>query len=639
MPLNKKKQKSFLRDFLSRRNKLQNKIFLPFLAVMIFVAVFIIYGMSNLVSSNVEARVNAKLQNDIRLVQEIVSDMEKSLSFYAEFIADTEKLASHITEARDSRLILIYLLEFLNENDIFSDIGGSARVPNNNVDLRRLGLLGIRSTGILSEPDAKKPSLSLASVARVEGRSDSRSVVTVSKRIDEKFLQDLRQKTGAYRLQVFYQGKLIASSSDDPQCDALVRQKVSQNLMSQVLATGTPYVQEFTSGEQSLKMALAPLTINYKRDALIAIFESINDLSRIKRNILITTIMAVGVMLLIVTPMYVLTVSMTIDPIRHLSRASKAVADGNLDQYVPVRTGDEVGELSASFNLMVADLKKYREELERWNQTLEERVAKRGQELAEAQAKLIQSTKLAAVGELAAGLAHELNNPLAGIYAFLQVLAETIRQRGFRNVSDEEAESFRTNLVYVEREIQRCKSIVGSLLTFARVSEKDFTLLDLNDVVQATLGFMHSNLKKDNVQVQTNLAKHLPPVEGNANELQQVFLNIIVNARKAMPGGGRLLVTTTSVNGTVRVTITDTGEGIRPEIRDRIFDPFFTTRKPGEGTGLGLSISYGIVKDHNGEILVESEPEKGSTFTVVLPISSAEETATPPDAHAEHEKV
>jgi signal transduction histidine kinase len=622
MNSHKEGQKPFLGGYFRRWNKLQNKIFLPFLAVMVFIAVFIVYGMTNLVSSNVEARVNEKLSNDVRLVQEIVTDMEKTLSFYAQFIADTEKLAGHISEARDSRLILIYLLEFLNESNIISDIGGGdTRLAMRNPDLSRLGLLGIRTTGLISSFDKGEPVLAIAAVARIEGRSDSRSVVTVSRKMDREFLQDLRQKTGAYRVQFYHLDKLVESSSDDPRGDALTEQVVTPKLMSRVLATGEPYISEFSYDGRSVKMALAPLIVNFKKDALVAVFESIDDLSKAKQNILMSTVVAVGLMLLIVIPIYVLTVSMTIDPIRDLSRASKAVAEGNLEQYVPVRTGDEVGELSESFNQMVADLKKYRKELEQWNQTLEERVAQRGEQLAEAQAKLIQSTKLAAVGELAAGLAHELNNPLAGIYAFLQVLAETIRERGFRNVSDEDAKSFQQNLVYVEREIQRCKSIVGSLLTFARASEKNFVPLNLNDVIRDALGFMQSNLKKDNVRVETNLKENLPVVAGDASELQQVLLNIIVNARKAMPGGGTLSVSTETSGSIIRVAISDTGEGISPEIRDRIFDPFFTTRKEGEGTGLGLSISYGIIKDHNGEILVESTPGKGSTFFIVLPVA------------------
>jgi two-component system NtrC family sensor kinase len=381
-------------------------------------------------------------------------------------------------------------------------------------------------------------------------------------------------------------------------------------------------------------MMLAPLWINFKRDALVAVFESMDDLARARANIIVTTVMAVGLMLLIIVPLYVMTVSRTVGPIRELSRASKAIAEGKLDQHVDVRTGDEVGELSASFNRMMDDLRRYREDIERWNQTLEERVAKRGRQLAEAQDKLVQSEKLAAVGELAAGIAHELNNPLAGIYAFLQVFAETIHSRGLKELSDEEARSFQENLVYVEREIQRCKSIIGSLLTFARVSEKQFTLVDVNKTLADTLALTQSNLAKSGIKVGTDLDKNIPPVNGDPNELQQVFLNIIVNARKAMPGRGRLTVTTSTddARGSVSVSFADTGIGIQKELLEKIFDPFFTTSKPGEGTGLGLSISYGIVKDHNGEILVESVPDHGATFTVVLPAADTVAVGSAPAA-------
>jgi two-component system NtrC family sensor kinase len=389
------------------------------------------------------------------------------------------------------------------------------------------------------------------------------------------------------------------------------------------MAGDSPFVAEFTCGGHATKMMLFPLVVNYKREALVAVFESMDDLVAAKTSIIVTTIVVVGLMLLIAVPIYILTVSRTVAPVRELSRASKAVAEGNLDQHVPVRTKDEVGELSESFNKMVADLKRYRDDIERWNQTLEERVAERTRQLAEAQAKLIQSSKLAAVGELAAGIAHELNNPLAGIYAFLQVFAQTIRSRGLRELSVEEAEGFQENLVHVEREIRRCKSIIGSLLTFARVSDKHFALVDLNKVVRDTLAFMQSNLSTSGVVVETHFMQDIAPIWGDSSELQQVFLNIVVNARKAMPEGGKLVVTTRAddENHSVLVSISDEGNGIEPEILDKIFDPFFTTSKVGKGTGLGLSISYGIIRDHKGEILVASTPGKGSTFTVVLPLA------------------
>jgi signal transduction histidine kinase len=604
---------------------------------MLLIGGLIVYMTATFVLADVETRVDDKLRDDAHLIQEIISDMEKGLAFYAQFIADTEKLAGHITEARDSRLVLIYLLEFLKENQISSNVGGPGSSMGNATDLTRLGRLGIRSSGLLVRSQSGQTRLSLSAVAPVEGYTTSRSVVTVSRDMDREFLQDLVRKTGAYEVQLYYRGQFILSSSPDDQCKREARKFLTPEVFEQALSSNEPYLADFVCGDHSFKMTLAPVLLNFKKEFLVGIFESTDDIVSAKRNAILTAFVVVGLMFLISLPIYILTLSYTVGPIKELSRASKAVAEGRLDQYVPVRTGDEVGELSASFNRMVDDLKKYRNDIEQWNQTLEERVAMRTRELAEAQAQLIQSSKLAAVGELAAGIAHELNNPLAGIYAFLQVFAKTLRSRDLKELTEEEARDFQENLVHVEREIRRCKSIIGSLLTFARVSEKEYDLINLNQTIQDTLTFSESNLGKSGVKVETLFEENLPAVFGDSNELQQVLLNIIVNARNAMPEGGVFTVSTSTRKDErlVCVSLSDTGVGIAPDVLDKIFDPFFTTREPGEGTGLGLSISYGIVKDHSGQIFVESAPGEGTTFTIVLPMADGEEALTSADSDAD----
>ena len=615
--------KAWLYNFLNRYNKVQNKIFLPFLVVMILIAAVAIYAMNDLVSSNIEGRVNDKLNNDVRLIQEIFSDMEDSLAFYAQFMADTDELAGHGSEGRESRLVIIQLLEFLRENHITSNIGRMSPLLEKRSNLNRLGMLGIRATGLLAQDKGNGKTLSLAAVAPMEGHTGGRSVITVSREIDRAFMQELAQKTGAHRVQIIYKHELIESSSQDSDSDEIIRRIVTPELFHEILVLEDLHIFQFDSSGHSLKVMLAPLSVNFKKEAVLVVHESMNDLVTARRKIVIATVLAVGIMLLIIIPIFIITISRTIGPIRDLSSASKAVAEGKLDQHVQVKTSDEVGELSESFNKMIDDLQKYREDIESLNQNLEQRVAERTQQLAETQSKLLQSTKLAAVGELAAGIAHELNNPLAGIYAFLQVFADTIRSRGLKAMTEDEAHGFQENFVHVEREIQRCKSIIGSLLTFSRTSEKEFGPAHLNKVLQNTLAFAESNLAEGNITLETHLEEDLPPVMGDSNELQQVFLNIIVNARKAMPESGYLLVVTSSTfrEDTACVAISDSGDGIKPDILDKIFDPFFTTSKPGEGTGLGLSISYGIVKNHNGEILVKSQPGEGTTFTVLLPVA------------------
>ncbi|MEA1921188.1 MAG: ATP-binding protein [Pseudomonadota bacterium] len=586
---------------------------------------FIIYIMTDLVSNNLEDRVNEKLHNDVRLLQTMVTDMENSLTFYAQFIADTEKLASHAADARDSRLMLIYLLGFLKENRVSSNIGGIDELSE-GLGLGRLASLGIRMTGLMVRNRGSRTTLSLSAVAPMEDHFGKRSIVTVYRDIDQDFLTGLQKKIASHRLQIYYRGKLIASSEVHKDCDLELSRFITPPLMNRVLDKEEPFLSHFKCGDHNVKMILSPLIVNFKKELLVAIFESTDDLVLAKSNIIITTCAIVIGLMLVIIPIFILIITRTVGPIRELSEASRRIAEGDLEQFITVKTRDEVGELSESFNKMVADLKSSRKSIELLNQTLEERVAKRGEQLAETQSKLIQSEKLATVGEFAAGIAHELSNPLAGIYAFMQIFSKTINSRSLGELSEQESRQFQENLIYVEREIKRCKSIIGNLLTFARVSEKKFVYVDINMILEDILSFTKANLKKGGIRLKKHFDVNLPLVNSDPNELRQVFINLLINARKALPDGGELEITTNVVaeGEAVSIGFADTGIGIEDGIRDKIFDPFFTTRKTGEGTGLGLSISYSIIQDHAGEIMVDSEVGVGSTFTVILPVAGRE---------------
>ncbi len=606
-----------------RLNKVQNKIIFPFFLVMILVGSITIYIMTDLVSNNLEERVNEKLNNNVRLLQEMVTEIERSLTFYAQFIADTEKLAGH-AEARDSRLMLIYLLEFLKENQVSSDIGVVDELSEES-GLGRLASLGIRATGLMVRSKGSLTKLALQAVAPMEDHFGSRSVVTVFRNIDRSFLDDLQKKTGSHRLQIYYRGELIASSKTHKSCDLKLGRILTPELMGRVLEEEKPFLSHFKCGDHNVKMILSPLSVNFKKELLVAVFESTDDLVAAKRNIIFTTCAIVAGLMLLIIPIFIMIISRTIGPIHKLSEASRKIAEGDLDQYISVKTRDEVGELSESFNKMVGDLKSSRKAIELLNQTLEARVAERGAQLAETQAQLIQREKLATVGEFAAGIAHELSNPLAGIYAFLQIFSKTVNSRSLGELSEKESKEFQGNLVYVEREIKRCKSIISNLLTFARVSEKQFVYVDINMILDEILSFTKANLKKGGIQVEKRFDEKLPKVNCDPNELRQVFINLLINAHKAMPDGGELAIATATISDGQMVSIefADTGIGIEKSICDKIFDPFFTTRKAGEGTGLGLSISYSIIQDHAGEIKVDSEVGVGSTFKVILPVNRA----------------
>lgn len=252
------------------------------------------------------------------------------------------------------------------------------------------------------------------------------------------------------------------------------------------------------------------------------------------------------------------------------------------------------------------------------NARLYEKLDRSDAKLLKTQDELIQSAKLAAVGELAAGVAHELNNPLTGIAGYKDRVIVELKGGA---LSDEQVHRVRSWMMKIDHEVLRCTEIVQNLLNFSRAQGRAETkALDLNTVVHATLDFTRHVLEKmSNIKLELQLEPGLPSIEGNANQLQQVFTNIVINASKAMPSGGMLSVTTRAENGRVFAAFRDTGSGMSKDVASRVFEPFFTTRKVGEGTGLGLSVSYGLVKAHGGDILVESIEGKGSIFSVSLP--------------------
>jgi signal transduction histidine kinase len=223
--------------------------------------------------------------------------------------------------------------------------------------------------------------------------------------------------------------------------------------------------------------------------------------------------------------------------------------------------------------------------------------------------QMVQTEKLTSLGLLAAGVAHEVNTPLAVISNYIQMLAKQIPAEDPRQKTIER----------IVKQTFRASEIVNNLLNFSRTGAAQLIEVDLNSVLEETLTLVQHPFKTAQVNVIKNYTESLPPVLGSTTRLQQVFLNLFMNARDAMPGGGMLEVRTQAHNGSVEVEVTDTGAGIPAEHLHRIFDPFFTTKATGRGTGLGLSVSYGIIKEHAGKVDVRSTPGKGTSFRLEFP--------------------
>jgi len=333
----------------------------------------------------------------------------------------------------------------------------------------------------------------------------------------------------------------------------------------------------------------------------------------VRTDMMLTFLVVAAVGVLVVLGLtYLITRSM-IHPLEEIVAASNRIADGDLDHsMINIPSRDEIGHLADRFNKMVTSIKTMKRELEDWGRTLEEKVKKRTEELVTVQNQMAQSAKLASLGRLAAGVAHEINNPLGGILTFSMLALEDC----------DEKHPLHKNLEIIIKQTMRCRETVKGLLDFARQSTSSASLTDINSVVDKTLSLLQNQSIFHNVRTVREFKPDLPQALIDPGQLQQVVVNIALNAVDAMEEAGTLTVETDIdlAAQEVLIRISDTGKGIPDEILPLIFEPFFTTKKVGEGTGLGLSIVHGIVTRAGGKVEAASSP-KGATFTVRLPIA------------------
>ena len=308
-------------------------------------------------------------------------------------------------------------------------------------------------------------------------------------------------------------------------------------------------------------------------------------------------------------------------PVRIMVEATERIAGGDLSHRVAVETEDEFGHLAASFNRMTENLRAAQDNLAQWGRTLEKRVEERTRELKETQDALVQSEKLASLGKMAAGVAHEINNPLTSILINAHLLLE-------KNPADA---AVRESLTLIADETARCAQIVRGLLEFSRMTPSRTASASINDVIERTVQLLEKQALVRNIAIVKNLGADLPPLELDKNKIQQVFSNLMINACEAMSEGGTLTITSrAAADGRgLEIEFADTGVGIPKENLTKLFDPFFSTKTMG--TGLGLAVSYGIIRRRGGTIEVHSDVGRGSVFTVKLPFQPEESSGLEED--------
>jgi two-component system NtrC family sensor kinase len=307
-------------------------------------------------------------------------------------------------------------------------------------------------------------------------------------------------------------------------------------------------------------------------------------------------------------------------PVRTLVERTHEMSITQLDTPVEINSSEEFGELARSFDAMRIRLKVALEEINLFTQELETKVEERTQQLKAAHQRLLQTDRLASLGQLAASVAHEINNPLSGVLNLAMLLQRIV---GDGNIPEERREEVRKYLAQIKDETARVGRIVQDLLAFSRRSKPQQSSVNLNSLVDSTINLLDHKLRLMNVSVERHLAENLPPIRCDPSQMQQVIINLVMNAAEACQQKEMATIFVSTEQGAsgreVLFSVKDNGEGIPPHIRDKIFEPFFTTKGVGKGVGLGLAVVYGIVEAHKGAIDLQTKVGEGTVFTVMLP--------------------
>jgi two-component system, NtrC family, sensor kinase len=350
-------------------------------------------------------------------------------------------------------------------------------------------------------------------------------------------------------------------------------------------------------------------------DTNVSLATTDESVAESRRLVLLYTVLAVlGVAVLSVAFVQ----HMLGEPLKALNEGTHRLGSGELGYQIHLKSSGELQDLANSFNTMSCQLDDARREINAWARTLEERVEQKSQELRGAQEEMLRVERMASIGKLAAVVAHEINNPLAGILTYSKLLKKRLSRE-----AQPDSENI-SMLDLMESESRRCGDIVKNLMTFGRATSMNREPADLNSIIDRCERLVQHQLELKNIELHHYLEQNLPVVRCDAGQIEQVVLALVMNAIDAMPNGGNLTMDSRRVPGAeeVQIEVRDDGVGMPPDILANMFEPFFTTKERGRGLGLGLAISRNIVDRHGGRIAVASEPGHGTAFTITLPLQS-----------------
>ncbi len=616
-------------------NSLRVKLIVPYVILTLFTSMVGTYVVTRLVSSSARERFLNQLYEASRVSADGIVRTERDHLADLRLMAFTKGVSEAVL-ARDSQMLqdLLWPLSLNNETEALSllDLSGQSiltlvvdsetgrTLSFEGEDFSGLRIVQVILRGESDEygdkfsefVDTHSGTFLFTGAPIRDERSQLVGMLLVGTRADS-LLTDLKRQTMTDLIFLDLDGRLLGTTFAEVEEGMENLYLTNEDLSGKI----DNQIREIEINHRHYMAVYTPLlvreeTVGYK--ALVLNSDYLIDTYNTSRNVF-SIIFSAATMGVILTGFFLSQSIM--NPVVRLQSAAQSIAEGNLERRSGLQRRDEIGQLAAVFDLMTFRLRRrisqaarlYAETVER-NQELNEINAR----LQSTQQQLVQSEKLAAVGQLTAGIVHDVKNPLAVI-------------KGLSDELDEDpliADEIRKSMHTIRDSASHANRIVSDLLTFARQSTPSMLTQNLVETVRAALRLTEFLARKGRVQVETDFPEPGVICEYDSQQIEQVLINLIQNAIQAMPDGGNLHVAVRNDSDLASISVRDTGIGICADNMRRIFDPFFTTKQEGEGTGLGLSVSYGIISRHGGKIDVESEPGKGTVFTVILPSGNLE---------------
>jgi signal transduction histidine kinase len=595
---------------LTWAERLHNRIFIPIVVGMLALAAIVVGATLITVTEGYRARLTDQLFGQRRLTERVLHEIQEHLLLYGQTIGGDHGPRETASGPGRSSSLSSEVYHSLAHDEMAIRYASVVSPDDPSFSLLRKASRDQSATGLAVRQTPEGTAYFIEAVALLEPAG----AVVVDLPLNDNLLADLGGDPGA-DVSLLIGGELVGSTLREPQTTGwLLAEATKPAMVDAVIGQGGHVITDCELSQR--RMLFTPMVVESESVGMLVYSISLRPLIEARHRILWRGLPATGAAVFFIIVINNVFIRRVTRPVGQLAKATTAVASGNLDvQIAVVKPAGEVRLLTEAFLRMVRDLKASRRQSEEWHKKLEERVAERTEQVEQAHSALVRAGKLAALGELASGLAHELRNPLAVINMSLNYLTRKLPA----------TEKTDQHVGMIREEIARVDKLIDNLLGFARPAEPRFRPTELGPLFEHALSLAEGDLSARSVRTVMLVSPSLPRIMVDPDQICQVLLNLILNACQAMPNGGELTLSAATVTAEqggdeeMRIEVADTGPGIQPETLEHVFTPFFTTKS--SGTGLGLSISQRIVRSHGGEMAVVSHAGKGATFVVTLPLT------------------